>query len=226
MNGGVEHAAEVGRIDRPVVHSKADQTPGELVHDHEHPVALEHDRLAAKEIHAPEAVGRVADERQPRRSGSSGGWTIVLRQHAAHDVLVDVDPERLRDDARNAWTPEPRIARFELHDGVDERIARPLRSGRPGEMARREQAPVLATDQRPMKREQLEGRRPTATFRMRPGFRNSDANPQRRRSAVVKFGARCRGRRRTINCCLSKRFSAITARTPPGPHSFAVMTAR
>ena len=29
-----------------------------------------------------------------------------------------------------------------------------------------------------------------------------------------------------ISCCLSKRFSTITARTPPGPHSLAVMTAR
>ena len=30
------------------------------------------------------------------------------RQHAAHDVLIDVDPERSRDDARNPWTAEPR----------------------------------------------------------------------------------------------------------------------
>jgi hypothetical protein len=33
-------------------------------------------------------------------------------------------------------------------------------------------------------------------------------------------------RRRTMSCCLCTRFSAITARTPPRPHSFAVMTAR
>ena len=38
MNGGVEHAAEVGAIDR---------TARELVHDHEHPVAPEHDGLAS-----------------------------------------------------------------------------------------------------------------------------------------------------------------------------------
>jgi hypothetical protein len=29
---------------------------------------------------------------------------MVFRQHAVHDVLVDIDPERLRDDARNPWT--------------------------------------------------------------------------------------------------------------------------
>ena len=65
-----------------------------------------------------------------------------------------------------------------------------------------------------------------ATFRMRPGLRKSDPNPQSSRSLSVRFGARWRARRRTISCCLSRRFSAITARTPPGPHSFAVMTAR
>ena len=65
-----------------------------------------------------------------------------------------------------------------------------------------------------------------ATFRMRPGLRKSDPNPQRSRSLSVRLGARRRPRRRTMSCCLSRRFSAITARTPPGPHSFAVMTAR
>ena len=55
-----------------------------------------------------------------------GAGTIAFRQHAVHDVLVDVDPERLRDDARNPRAPESRIARFELDDGADERLARPL----------------------------------------------------------------------------------------------------
>jgi len=65
-----------------------------------------------------------------------------------------------------------------------------------------------------------------ATFRMRSGLRKSDQNPHSSRSLRVRFGARWRARRRTISCCLSRRFSAITARTPPGPHSFAVVTAR
>jgi hypothetical protein len=65
-----------------------------------------------------------------------------------------------------------------------------------------------------------------ATFRMRPGLRKSDPNPQSSRSLRVRCGARKRARRRTISCCLSRRFFAITVRTPPGPHSFAIMTAR
>ena len=45
----------------------------------------------------------------------------MFRQHAVHDVLVDVDPERLRDDARNRWTTEPRIARDARQNSVPAR---------------------------------------------------------------------------------------------------------
>ena len=65
-----------------------------------------------------------------------------------------------------------------------------------------------------------------ATFRIRPGLRKSDPKPNSNRSLAVRRGARWRGRRKTINCCLRRRFSAITARTPPRPHSVAVMTTR
>ena len=62
-----------------------------------------------------------------------------------------------------------------------------------------------------------------AIFRIRPGLRKSDPNPNSRRSLAVRGGARWRGRCKTSSCCLSRRCSAITARTPPGPHSVAVM---
>ena len=226
VSGGVEHAAEAGRVDRPAVYTEADQAPRALVHDHEHPVALEHDGLAAKQVDAPETVRRVTDERQPGRPGAARGGSIVFRQHASDDVLVDVDAERLRDDACNAWTAEPRISRFELNDRPDERVARPLRSRRPRAMARREQAPVLPMHQRPMKRQQCRGADANGDLSEPPRPEKEGPNPQRRRSTVVKFGARFRGRRRTISCCFSKRFSAITARTPPGRQSFAAVTAR
>src|SRR5438128_6086668 len=98
MDGGVEHAADVGAIDGTTMHADSDEATGELVHDHEHPVAPEHDGLASKKIHAPQAVSRVSDERQPRGPGAAGDGAIVFRQHAVYDVLVDVDPERVRDD--------------------------------------------------------------------------------------------------------------------------------
>jgi len=49
--------------DRTAVHADADEATRELVHHHEHPVAPEHDRLASKEVHAPQAVCGVSDER-------------------------------------------------------------------------------------------------------------------------------------------------------------------
>jgi hypothetical protein len=39
MNAGVEHAAEVGAIDRTAVDADSDEATRELVHDPEHPVA-------------------------------------------------------------------------------------------------------------------------------------------------------------------------------------------
>ena len=65
MNGGIEQAAQVGAIDRTAVLADSDESTGELVHDHEHPVAPEHDGLASKEVYAPEAVCGVSNERQP-----------------------------------------------------------------------------------------------------------------------------------------------------------------
>jgi hypothetical protein len=73
VDGGIEHAADVGARGGTTLHTDADEATAELVHDHEHPVAPKHDRLAAKEVHASEAVRGVADERQPRGSGSVGG---------------------------------------------------------------------------------------------------------------------------------------------------------
>src|SRR5712692_8451336 len=61
-------------------------------------------------------------------------------------------PKRERDDAGNPRTAEPRIARLELDDGLDECRARSLRSGLLGAVAPREQSVVLATHQRLMKR--------------------------------------------------------------------------
>src|SRR6476620_2615700 len=100
VNRGVEHAAHVGTRDGAALHADADETTRELVHDHEYPVAPQHNGLAAKEIHAPQAVSGVADEREPRGPGSAWSGTVVFRQHSVHHVLVDVDAKRLRDDVR------------------------------------------------------------------------------------------------------------------------------
>jgi hypothetical protein len=72
---------------------------------------------------SPHRPSRVSDERQPRGPGAGGCGAMVFRQPAIYDVLVDVDPERVRDDARDQRTAEPVIARLELDDGLDEYVA-------------------------------------------------------------------------------------------------------
>ena len=81
----------------------------------------------------------------------------MFRQHAVDDVLVDVDAERLRDDARNPWTAEPRIARLELDDGLDQCLVRPFRSGLLRARRGREQPAVFATHQGLMECEECRG---------------------------------------------------------------------
>ena len=81
----------------------------------------------------------------------------MLGEHAAHDVPVDVDAEGACDDARDPWAAEPRIARRELDDGADEGLARTLRAGLSRMRVRREEAAILATDQRRMKSQDRRG---------------------------------------------------------------------
>jgi len=50
------------------VHTKADDAPRELIHDHEHPVGLEKNGFATKQINTPETVFGMPDEGKPRRS--------------------------------------------------------------------------------------------------------------------------------------------------------------
>src|SRR5262249_6953609 len=148
------HPAHVCARDYPAVHADADEATRKLVHDHEHPVGLEHDGFAAKEVHTPQAIGGVSDERQPRRSAPARCRTIVFGQDAVHDVLIDVDAERARDDVRNPWTAKSRIARLELNDSLDECLAWALGAWLPEARVRGEQSMVLATHQRGLKRQE------------------------------------------------------------------------
>src|SRR5262249_37552879 len=52
------------------------------------------------------------------------------------------------------WTAEPRIARLDVDDGLDECVVRPFRGGLARARRRREQAAVLATHQRLIKRQE------------------------------------------------------------------------
>ena len=76
----------------------------------------------------------------------------MFGQHAVHEVLVNVEAEGVCEDARNPRTAEARIARLELDDRLDQCLARALGTGLLSARVLREQAAVLATHQRGMKR--------------------------------------------------------------------------
>ncbi len=61
----VEHATKGNTVDIASVDAKADDAPTELIHDNEHPVALQKNGFTPKQVNAPEAVLRVPDEGQP-----------------------------------------------------------------------------------------------------------------------------------------------------------------
>lgn len=64
-NSLIEHPTNGHVVDVLSGDAKADDSAGEDVHDHEHPVAAKQDRFAAKQIHAPETVLGLGDQRQP-----------------------------------------------------------------------------------------------------------------------------------------------------------------
>ena len=64
-----------------------------LIHDDQDPVATQRCRLAPEQIHTPEAVFHVAEERQP-------GWPSRIRfrpvmnaEDTANNILVDCNTE-------------------------------------------------------------------------------------------------------------------------------------
>jgi hypothetical protein len=53
----------------------------------------------------------------------------VRCQYAAHDILVDLDAERVRNLMGDAQIPEGGVARLERNNGSDEVLSRTLRAG-------------------------------------------------------------------------------------------------
>jgi len=59
----------------------------------------------------------------------TSAWSVVLREHATHDIFVDVDAEDMRNLLRDAYTAELGIAALKLHDRRDEFHRRAFRTG-------------------------------------------------------------------------------------------------
>ena len=52
----VEHSAQRWSIDGPSLYTKVDDSARELIHDDEHPMALEYEGFTAEQIDAPQAI--------------------------------------------------------------------------------------------------------------------------------------------------------------------------
>jgi len=59
------HSAQGNTVDIASVDTKSDDTPSELVHDHEHPVAIQKNGVTPEQINAPEAILCIPNEGQP-----------------------------------------------------------------------------------------------------------------------------------------------------------------
>jgi len=67
-----KHPTEYWAIDSSCVYAKANYSLGELIHDHENPVAPKYQRLAAKQIDALQTISCVTQQRQPGRPVRTG----------------------------------------------------------------------------------------------------------------------------------------------------------
>jgi hypothetical protein len=60
-----------------------------LIHDHQDPVRPQRCRLAPEQIHTPETVFHVAQERQPRGATGVLSRPVVMGENPANHVFVD-----------------------------------------------------------------------------------------------------------------------------------------
>ncbi len=93
-NGTVEHPTKCGPIDRSCMDAEANDPARVLIHDHQDPVGPQSSRFAPEQIHAPEAVFRVAQERQPGGAVGVLYRPVVTGENPANYVFVDLDVER------------------------------------------------------------------------------------------------------------------------------------
>ncbi len=104
-NGAVEHPTESDTIDLSRMDAEPNDPARALIHDHQDPVGPQRGRLAPEQIHTPEAVFHVTQERQPGGAIGVLSRQVVMGENPSNQVFVDLDVERQDDllgDSRTA----------------------------------------------------------------------------------------------------------------------------
>ena len=84
-------------------------------------MAVQEDRFAAEQVDAPEAILDVPNGCQPGRAiGPGVVGPVVLGEHAAHYIFVDLYAEGVRDVLSDFRAAEARIALFDFNNCSDE----------------------------------------------------------------------------------------------------------
>ena len=174
-----------------------------LIHDDHDPVASQEQRLAAKEIQAPEAILRVTEKSQPGNAARRS------------------PPKMLGDPA----AAESRVSALHVKDGCGE-LSRWAFGSRLSVAIRRARALIFSVHLGPM--ESHDGRWLQDDGRAKqPGrAHESGAHPRNHSVNRTETGARSRERLRIDSCCLSRSDSATTERAPPGRMNLAIVASR
>ena len=75
-------------------------------------------------------------------------WAVVCREDSAHDVLIDLHGERMRNLLGNALIAKSGVTKLHLKDGRDDFLWRALGARLTPGSGGGEQAPILSIDQR------------------------------------------------------------------------------
>ena len=85
-NGTVEHPTEGDTIDGARMDAEPNDPARILIHDDQDPMGPQRCRLAPEQIHAPEVVFHVAQERQPGRTTGVLPRPVVLREYPSNRI--------------------------------------------------------------------------------------------------------------------------------------------
>src|SRR5260370_18615278 len=130
-NAAVEHPTEGDTIDLSRMEAEANDPARVLIHDHQDPVGPQRCRLALEQIHAPQAVFHVAQERQPGGAIGVLSRPVVMSENPANHVFVDGDVERQGDLLGDSRTAPIGITLLHFDDRMNEMYARSFQAGLP-----------------------------------------------------------------------------------------------